>query len=80
MRKPNAWHHAIVAHLHATGGPLSVDQIWQCMEAAGFQHSSKKPRSTLGARLAELVQMKKLARVGSATYRLAHESATETAS
>jgi hypothetical protein len=74
VRKPNAWHHAIVAHLHATGGPLSVDQIWQHMEATGFQHSSKMPRSTLGARIAELVQMRKLSRVGPATYRLAHES------
>jgi hypothetical protein len=74
VRKPNAWHHAIVEHLNATGGPLSVDQIWQRMEAAGFRHSSKMPRSTLGARIAELVQMKKLDRVGPATYRLAPES------
>lgn len=77
MRKPNAWHHAIVAHLHATGGPLSVDQIWQRMAAEGFQHASKEPRSTLGARIAELVQMKKLARVGPATYRLSTEKSSE---
>ena len=74
MRKPNAWHHAIVLHLHATGGPLSVDQIWQRMAAEGFQHASKEPRSTLGARIAELVQLKKVKRVGPATYQLTHES------
>lgn len=77
MRKPNAWHHAIVAHLHETNGPLSVDQIWQRMEAAGFQHASKMPRSTLGARIAELVQMRKVARVGPATYQIAPETAPE---
>ncbi len=76
MRKPNAWHHTIVAHLNATGGPLSVDQIWQRMEADGFQHSSKMPRSTLGARIAELVQMKKLVRVGPATYQIAPSEAS----
>ena len=80
MRKPNAWHHAIVAHLHVSGRPLSVDQIWQRMEAAGFQHSSKMPRSTLGARIAELVQMKKLARVAQATYQLAPATAQEAVS
>ena len=61
MRNPNAWHHAIVSHLHATGGPLSVDQIWQCMAAES-------------ARIAELVQLKKVKRVGPATYQLVHES------
>ena len=71
MRRPNAWQQAIVSQLHDAGGPLPVDQIWQRMEAAGFRHSSKKPRSTLGARLAELVQMKTLARIGTATYGLA---------
>lgn len=80
MRKPNAWHHAIVAHLNETGGPLSVDQIWQRMEATGFQHASKMPRSTLGARIAELVQMRKLARVGPATYQIATETSQEVAS
>ena len=74
MRKPNAWHRAIVAHLSATDGPLSVEEIWQRMEEAGFTHASKMPRSTLGARIAELVQMRKLARVGPATYRIAQES------
>lgn len=80
MRRPNAWHQAIVSHLHAAGGPLLVEQIWQRMEAAGFQHASKMPRGTLGGRIAELVQMKKLARVGPATYRLAQESSEERAS
>ena len=77
MRRPNAWHQAIVSHLHAAGEPLPVDQIWQRMTAAGFAHASKKPRSTLGARIAELVQMKTLARVGPATYRLDHASFAE---
>ena len=76
MRRLNAWHQAIVAHLHAAGGPLPVKQIWQRMEAAGFQHASKMPRSTLGARIAELVQLNKLSRVGPAMYRLAHASST----
>ena len=73
MRRPNAWHQAIVSHLHEAGGPLLVDEIWQRMEAAGFQHSSKMPRCTLGGRIAELVQMKTIARVGPATYWLAQE-------
>jgi len=70
VKRPNAWHQAIVTHLNAAGGSLSVEQIWQRMEAAGFQHDSKMPRSTLGARIAELVQMKQLERVGHALYRL----------
>ena len=73
----NAWHQAIVSQLHEAGGPLPVQQIWQRMAAAGFQHSSKMPRSTLAARIAELVQMKKLARVGPATYQIAPELLTE---
>lgn len=77
MKRPNAWYQAIVTHLHAAGGPLSVEQIWQHMEAAGFQHSSKMPRSTLGARIAELVKMEKVLRVGPATYGLANDSSTE---
>lgn len=80
MRKPNAWHHAIVLHLHAARGPLPVEQIWQRIEAAGFRHASKMPRSTLGARIAELVQMRTLARVGPATYRLAQDPSREVAS
>lgn len=71
MRKPNSWHQAIVSQLHAAGGPLLVDQIWRRMEASGFPHASKMPRSTLGARIAELVQMKKLKRVAPKTYQLA---------
>ena len=76
MRKTNAWYQAIVSHLHEAGGPLLVDQIWRRMEAAGFRHSSKIPRSTLGARIAELVKMEKLRRVGPATY----EALTEVSS
>lgn len=75
MRRSNAWYRAIIAHLHAAGGPLPVDQIWRRMEAAGFTHASKMPRSTLGARLAELVQMKKLERVAPKTYQLAQDEA-----
>lgn len=71
MKRPNAWHHAIVSHLHAANGPLPVEQIWERMEGAGFQHASRMPRSTLRARIAELVQMKTLSRVGSATYQIA---------
>jgi pentatricopeptide repeat protein len=71
VRKPNAWYQAIVTHLSEAGEPLLVEQIWQRMEAAGFEHSSKMPRSTLGARIAELVQMKKLDRVAPKTYRIA---------
>ena len=80
MRKPNAWHHAIVTHLHATDGPLSVAEIWQRMKDSGFSHASKLPRSTLGARIAELVQLRKLSRVGPATYQLAQESSREVSS
>ena len=75
-RRSNAWHDAICAHLHAAGRPLPVEQIWRHMEAAGFKHASVRPRSTLGARIAELVQMKKLSRVGPATYWLSAEDVT----
>jgi hypothetical protein len=70
MRKPNAWHQAICEHLREAGVPLAVDQIWSRMEEVGFRHSSEKPRSTLGARIAELAQMKKIERVGKALYQL----------
>lgn len=78
-RGQNRWHQAITAHLRTAGGPLSVEQIWERMEASGFSHASEMPRSTLGARIAELVQMKTLARVGPATYQLAQSSSTEIA-
>jgi len=80
VKRPNAWHQAIVSRLHEAGEPLAVDQIWRRMEAAGFRHFSKKPRSTLGARIAELVQMKVLARVGLAAYRLDRAPSLEGAS
>lgn len=79
MRKPNAWHAAICEQLHVAQGPLSVEQIWQRVEAAGFPHKSVMPRSTLGARITELVQMKRLTRVGPATYQLASEPTAEDA-
>jgi hypothetical protein len=69
-RRTNLWHDAICDHLRQAGGPLTVEQIWERMAAAAFRHSSKMPRSTLGARIAELVQMKCLERVGPAMYQL----------
>lgn len=79
MKRSNAWYQAIVVQLHDAGGPLPVEQIWQRMTTAGFQHSSKLPRSTLAARIAELVQLKVLTRVGPATYQLIQQAATEAA-
>jgi hypothetical protein len=72
-RRPNAWHEAICTQLRMAQGPLGVDQIWARMEAAGFQHASKRPRSTLGARIAGLAQLKKIERVGPATYQIIDE-------
>jgi len=69
-KKPNAWHQAIVDQLSAAGTPLRVAQIWKLMNAAGFQHASRKPRATLGARIAELAQMKVIAHVGPGTYQI----------
>lgn len=79
-RRPNAWHAAICEQLRAAGGPLPVDQIWERMSASGFRHASENPRGTLGARVAELVQMKTLERVGPATYQLSRPSLPEVAS
>lgn len=73
-RTTNRWHDAICDQLRDAGGPIIVDQIWEGMKASGFQHGSKVPRSTLGARLAELVQMKKLKRVGPKTYQLLEDA------
>ncbi len=72
-RRTNLWYDAICEHLRTANGPLAVEQIWDRMASAGFQHSSKMPRSTLGARIAELAQMKKIRRVGPATYQIAPE-------
>jgi hypothetical protein len=65
--------------LRAASGPLVVDQIWQGMVEAGFRHNSRLPRQTLGARVAELARMRKIARVGPATYQLLAESSMEVA-
>ena len=70
MKRPNVWHEAICEQLRAAGAPLRVKQIWERLEASGFGHSSRVPRCTLGARIAELVQMKRLERVGRAMYQL----------
>lgn len=72
--KRNAWHIAIIEQLRAARRPLSVEKIWQGMEASGFKHKSKQPRSTLGARIAELVQQGQLERTGPATYQLQKET------
>jgi len=64
------WHEAIITHLRTADIGLTVPQIWRRMEAAGFSHASKKPRSTLGARVAELAQMKVIERVGPGMYRM----------
>jgi hypothetical protein len=73
VRRPNVWHVMICEQLRMAGGPLTIKQIWAHMEASGFQHASELPRSTLGGRVAELVQMKRLSRVGPATYQLVPE-------
>lgn len=64
MRKANRWHAAIRRHLTASATPLTLAQIWECMEDTGFQHESKAPRATLGARLAEMVADGELSREG----------------
>lgn len=73
--RSNRWYDAICLHLREAGGPLLVEQIWQRMEASGFRHASESPKSTLGARIAELVQLKKLDHVAPKTYRLREEAA-----
>ena len=73
MRRPNAWHVAICEQLRAAGAPLAVREIWRRMAGASFRHRSKLPTSTLAARIAELVQMRKLERVGPATYQFLAE-------
>jgi len=70
MRRSNAWHDAICTQLRAANEPLTVRQIWTAIASSSFQHRSKHPRQTLTARIAELVQMKKVGRVRAATYRL----------
>ena len=72
--KINRWQAAICAQLKKSGIPLSPEQIWDAMEAAGFQHKSYSPRSTLGARLAELVKQGDVCRVGPAKYQIGGEA------
>jgi hypothetical protein len=66
--KANRWYVAIRAQL--ASGTRTTGQIWEGLKAVGFQHASVMPRSTLGARLAEMVADGALERVGPATYRL----------
>jgi hypothetical protein len=75
--RSNAWHDAICEQLRSADRPLGVDQIWEGLVATNFQHASAMPKSTLGARIAELVQRKKIARVGPATYQIFGESQQE---
>lgn len=67
MTKRNIWHEAICGQL--AKGPLAPMQILRGLEAAGFQHGSKHPRGTLGARIVELVMLKRIERVGRAGSR-----------
>ncbi len=78
-KRPNRWHVAIVEVLAASNEPLKIEQIWERLLAIGFQHKSKKPRATLGGRLAELSQFRKIERVGLATYQIARSSSELTA-
>ena len=64
MRKANRWHAAIRCHLSESTAPLTLEQIWECMEAAEFKHESKVPRATLRARIAEMVAEGELSREG----------------
>jgi len=68
--KVNRWQTAIRDQLEKSGAPLSPEQIWGAMEASGFQHKSASPRSTLGARIAELVAQGEIHRVGPAKYQI----------
>ena len=66
----NQWQAAICEQLKKSRAPLSTSQIWDGMAAAGFQHKSKAPRQTLGARLAELVAQGDISRVGPSQYQI----------
>jgi hypothetical protein len=72
----NRWHAAIWEQLKKSGEPLSPEQIWTAMASSGFAHQSKRPRSTLGARIAELVAQGEVQRVGPARYQIVAESAS----
>lgn len=74
--RTNRWHVAIRNQL-AQGNAQSPTQIWEGMEATGFRHASHKPRSTLGARLAEMAAVGVLERVGPSTYRLLADTKME---
>lgn len=75
--KPNRWYIAIQRLLAKSGAALTTGQIWEGMEEADFQHASKMPRSTLSARLAEMVAEGVLERVGPSSYRLHATTAVE---
>jgi hypothetical protein len=66
----NRWQVAICEQLEKSASPLSTSQIWDGMVTAGFQHKSAMPRSTLGARLAELVEQGAVDRVGPSLYQI----------
>jgi hypothetical protein len=71
--RSNSWYEAICAQLRAADGPLPVAQIWSRMLASGFQHGSKKPKSTLSARVAELKLAGRIERVAPRMYQLSEE-------
>ena len=52
--KRNRWQQIIYKHLKTAGAPQTTTQILDAIEATGFKHGSKNPRSTIGARLAEM--------------------------
>ena len=68
--KGNRWQAAIREQLVKSAAPLSTAQIWSGMLASGFQHKSEMPRSTLGARLAELGAQGAVSRVGPSMYQI----------
>jgi len=69
----NRWQVAIYEQLQKSHVPLTAAQIWDRIVAAGFKHKSRSPRSTLGARLAELVAQGEVNRVGPSLYRIVDE-------
>jgi hypothetical protein len=70
-RKSNSWHDAICDQLRAADHPLRPRQIWQHLQTAHFAHESKMPGRTLGARIYELTQLRKIERVRRGLYQLA---------
>ena len=66
----NSWQTAIHDQLAKSTSPRSTEQIWSGMVAVGFQHKSVRLRSSLVARLAELVAQGHVSRVGPSLYQI----------